>query len=166
MKNYFQKFDAPLSIISTFLRQEKENILKIIDFADKFRIRPVELEKIILDIVDCSKNCDTDFETMWKELTENLPEGCEGKKRNEFLNKFKLTLSGKRYPYLSKLREESKTGIGAFKKLCGVETSFDPTFESPEIKLSLSFKNINELEEINKKLLSEEGRKSLEKLLK
>ena len=166
VQDYFQKYDAPLSTVSTFLRQEKEDILEIIDFANKFRIRPVELERIILDVADCSKICDTDFKTIWKELTINLPENCEGKNRNKFLKNFKQKLSEKKYPQLTKLNTESKNAAKDLKKLCKVETDFDPTFESPEINLKLSFKSIEVLEEIFKKLLSEEGRRNLEKLIK
>ncbi len=165
VQDYFQKYDAPLSTISTFLRQKKENILKIIEFANKFRIRPVELERIILDVADCSKICETDFKTIWQELIINLPENCEGKNRNKFLKNFKQKLSEKKYPQLTKLKMESKNAVKSLKKLCKVETDFDSTFESPEINLNLSFKSINELERKFKKLLSEEGRKSLEKLL-
>jgi len=147
VQDYFQKYDAPVSTVSTFLRQEKEDILEIIDFANRFRIRPVELERIILDVADCSKICDTDFKTIWQELTINLPENCEGKNRNKFLKNFKQKLSEKKYPQLTKLREESQESVKNLKKLCKVETDFDPTFESPEINLKLSFKNIKELEE-------------------
>ena len=166
VQNYFQKYDAPISTVSTFLRQEKEDILEIIGFANKFRIRPVELERIILDVADCSKICDTSFKTIWQELTINLPENCEGKNRNKFLKNFKQKLSEKKFPQLTKLREESQESVKNLKKLCKVETDFDPTFESPEINLKLSFKSIEELEEIFGKLLSEEGRRNLEELIK
>ena len=166
VQNYFQKYDAPLSTVSTFLRQAKEDILKIIDFANKFRVRPVELEKIILDVADCAKICDADFKNIWQELTINLPENCEGKNRNKFLKDFKQKLSEKKYPQLSKLREESKNAVKDLKKLCKVKADFDPTFESPEINLNLTFKNIKELEGIFGKLLSEEGRRALEELIK
>ena len=166
IQNYFQKHDAPLSTVSTFLRQKKEDILMIINFANKFRIRPVELERIILDISDCSKIYETDFKTIWQELTINLPENCKGKNRNKFLKNFKQKLSEKKYPQLTKLREKSQKSVKDLKKNCKVETDFDPTFESPEINLKLSFKSIEELEKIIGKLMSEEGRRSLEELIK
>ena len=130
--DYFQKYDAPLAAAMTVVNLDHLFQKEIVNWANESRVRPIELERIITDIIDCSKVEKILPEKIWEEIFE------------EDKNLLKKNLNERKNPLLSKLRKEKNDLIKEFEKTTGIKVSFDTDFENPEIEFKFKCKSAEE----------------------
>jgi len=133
--DYFQKYDAPLSAAMSVINLSPDFQKKIIKWANENRVRPIELERIITDLADCSKVEKKSSEKIWEGIFE------------EDKNLLKKNLNERKNPLLSKLRKEKNNLIKEFEKTTGMKLSFDKDFENPEIEFKFKCKSVEEFKE-------------------
>ena len=95
---------------------------KIISWAKENRVRPIELERIIIDITDCSKVEKILPEKIWEEIFEKDK------------NLLKKNLNERKNPMLTELRKKTTAAANEFKKMTGMEVTFDSDFENSEME--------------------------------
>ncbi len=141
--NYFQKYDAPLSVAMSVINLENNFQDKIIKWADENRVRPIELEKIITDVSDCGKVKKIEYEIIWDEIIGEI--SCE--KKGDFIREFKKILNERKNPLLTELRKKTTAAANEFKKVTGMEVTFDSDFENPEMEFKFKCKSAEEFRE-------------------
>ena len=135
IQNYFQKYDAPLAAAMSVVNLAPDFQKEIINWANENRVRPIELERIIIDITDCSKVEKILPEKIWEEIFEKDK------------NLLKKNLNERKNPLLSKLRKEKNNLIKEFEKTTGMEISFDNDFENPEMEFKFKCSSAEEFKE-------------------
>ncbi len=145
--DYFQKYDAPLSAAMSVVNLENIFQDKIIKWANENRVRPIELERIITDITDCGKVEKIECEIIWDEIIGEI--SCE--KKGGFIREFKKNLSERKNPLLTELRKKSAAAANEFKKITGMEVTFDSDFENSELEFKFKCKSEEEFREKMKK---------------
>ena len=141
--NYFQKYDAPLSVAMSVINLENNFQDKIIKWADENRVRPIELEKTITDVSDCGKVKKIEYEIIWDEIIGEI--SCE--KKGDFIREFKKILNERKNPLLTELRKKTTAAANEFKKVTGMEVTFDSDFENPEMEFKFKCKSAEEFRE-------------------
>ena len=145
--DYFQKYDAPLSAAMSVVNLEKSFQEIIINWASENRVRPIELERIITDITDCAKVEKVNPEQIWGEIIGKI--SCE--KKGGFIREFKKTLNERKNPLLTELRKKTTAVANEFKKVTGMEITYDFDFENPELEFKFKCKSEEEFREKIKK---------------
>ena len=145
--NYFQKYDAPLSVAMSVINLENNFQDKIIKWADENRVRPIELEKTITDVSDCGKVKKIEYEIIWDEIIGEI--SCE--KKGDFIREFKKILNERKNPLLTELRKKTTAAANEFKKVTGMDVAFDPAFENPELEFKFKCSSEEEFREIMRK---------------
>jgi len=144
---YYQKYDAPLATAMAVVNLIPELRKKIINWANENRVRPIELERIIIDITDCAKVEKLPPEKVWEEIIGKI--SCE--KKGGFIREFKKLLGERKNPLLTNLRKKTVDAAIEFKKVTGIEVIFDPDFENPELEFKFKCKSAEEFREKMKK---------------
>ena len=137
--DYFQKYDAPLSAAMSVVNLENIFQDKIIKWANENRVRPIELERIITDIIDCAKVEKINPKKVWEEIVEDDK------------NLLKKNLNERKNPLLTNLRKKTADAVNEFKKVTGIDVAFDPDFENPELEFKFKCKSEEEFKKILKK---------------
>ena len=145
--NYFQKYDAPLSAAMSVVNLESIFQDKIIKWANENRVRPIELERIITDITDCAKVEKIECERIREEIIGEI--SCE--KKGGIIREFKKMLNERKNPLLTNLRKKKNAATKEFKKVTGIEISYDPDFENSEMEFKFKCKSEEEFKEIMRK---------------
>ena len=137
--DYFQKYDAPLSAAMSVVNLDKLFQEIIINWASENRVRPIEFERIITDIIDCAKVEKIGCEKVWEEIVESDK------------NLLKKNLSERKNPLLTEMRKKTNDAVNEFKKVTGIDVAFDADFENPEIEFRFKCKSAEEFREKTKK---------------
>jgi hypothetical protein len=161
MKEYYWKYNAPLAIVSTMLRQDRDFQEYLAGWALRYRIRPVELDKLLNETVDCAKLHGRSVADAWEAIAAGQPKNTEGRDRVEYLSQVKQRLAEMRYPYLSSLRRKCAGAAGKLKKTYGTAVTFDPSFESDTVTISFSAENIDEFDSTVSRLQEDTARETI-----
>jgi hypothetical protein len=164
LRKYFRKYDAPMTVVSVLLRQTDQLRERVAEWAFRFRIRPIELEKMLNNIVDCAKRAEQSSDECWEAVTSGEPKEPGGHERAVYLAELKNRLNDMRYPYLASQRKKCTAAVDAFKKECGAAVVFDTTFESGKVTVSFPVSNEQEFTATVTRLASESAEKAIEEL--
>jgi hypothetical protein len=161
IRAYFMKYNAPMTAVSVLLRQSEQFRNRAAEWALRFRIRPVELEKILNNTVDCARKTGQDVIRCWDTLTSGEPSEEGGHERAVYLAGIKRRMNDMRYPYLASLRTKCTAAAEILRKECGTTVAFDPTFESGTVTVSFPVSEEAEYTEAISRLASDTARNAI-----
>lgn len=161
MKEYYRKYNAPLATVSVVLRQEHEFREHLANWALRYRIRPIELEKLLNGTIDCAKRHGHSVAEIWGAIAAGQPAESEGHERVVYLLQVKERLTEMRYPYLNSLQGRCTDAVGILEKTCGTTVTFDPSFESDTVTISFSASSMDEYDLTVSRLQDDTARKAI-----
>ena len=161
---YFEEYDAPLNTVVSIMRIPEAYQETILEWARGLRVRPVELAGIVSDLIDCARIGEMSIGELMRIVMPEKAEEIDRKKRGEYIERCKRTLSRLRNPELHEIRAECGAATDKLKELCGAEITYDPGFETAGITITFKVANLEEITTVFSLIESEQAQESLEHL--
>lgn len=136
--DYLSRRQLSLKQIQMFkgLSPHEQNLL--VDVAEEFRLRGLELENIIADLREISRRDNQSVYKIFKEMNWSQFLQGDTNSRGNRLSQLKKLIKEKRYPELMKINQELKIIKKGLKISCPHYLSWDESLERPGLKLLLN----------------------------
>ena len=136
--NYLSRHQLSLKQIQMFkgLSHHQQNFL--VDVAEEFKLRGLELQNIIADLREISRRDNQSVYQIFKEMNWSQFLQGDTNSRGNRLSQLKKLIKEKRYPQLTKINQELKIIKKRLKISCPHYLSWDESLERPGLKLLLN----------------------------